>query len=86
MYAEIYTKQDCPYCVKAKELLKERSIEYREYLIGVDIDESLLLENQQLVTKEQLLERYPAAKKVPQIWLDDNHIGGHLELTIYLNK
>jgi glutaredoxin len=68
MKAEIWSKDNCPYCVKAKALLEQKGVEYREHVIGKD------------VTREQLLERVPNARTVPQIWLDGNHIGGYTEL------
>ena len=79
--AEIYTKKTCKYCNLAKKLLAERNISYREYIIGGD--PTMLLENQQVTTRESLLERYPEARTVPQIWLDGQHIGGAEELEQY---
>ena len=79
--AEIYTKKTCKYCNLAKKLLAERNISYREYIIGGD--PHLLTENQQVTTRESLLERYPDAQTVPQIWLDGQHIGGAEELEQY---
>lgn len=83
MQAEIYTKTNCPYCVRAKNLLTERGIEYREYMLSPGMDEEPTGPNQFYVTKAMLLERYPDAKTVPQIWLDDAHIGGYTELAAY---
>ena len=51
MQAEIYTKSDCPYCVKAKELLNERQVDYREYIVSPGFNEDTPLPHQQYVTK-----------------------------------
>lgn len=65
----VYTKDNCPYCVKAKTLLKGYGLEYREIVIGKD------------VTREEFLEMFPTAKTVPQIILDGERIGGYDALT-----
>jgi glutaredoxin 3 len=83
MSAEIYTKNDCPYCVKSKALLAEKNISYNEYIISAGFNERKLLPNQQYTTKAELLEKLPTAKTVPQIWLDGKHIGGYTDLVKY---
>jgi len=62
----IYGKENCPWCVKAKELVEQYSLKY-EYL---DIGRTPEL-------RTQLFERYPETKTVPQIWWADRHIGGY---------
>jgi glutaredoxin 3 len=71
MTAVIWTKEQCPYCVQAKNLLK---------LKGIDIEEKKIGEG---FTKEDLLEAVPTARTVPQIFLDGNLIGGFTELQKY---
>lgn len=85
MKAEIYTKDYCPYCTKAKALLNAQNIEYTEYLITADSNR-LAEANKQFATREQLLERAPMARTVPQIWLDGQHIGGYTDLEKYFSK
>jgi glutaredoxin 3 len=80
MKAEIYTKTMCPYCVSAKKLLTQLNIPYTEYVISVGMGESAPGANQYYVTRAQLLERAPAAKTVPQIWIDGEHVGGFDDL------
>ena len=58
----------CPFCEKAKGLLKMKGIEYEER----NIAEGWKIQD--------LLEAVPTAKTMPQIWLDDKHIGGYHEL------
>lgn len=67
----IYTKDDCPYCVKAKNLAKYRGQEYTEVKIGIDI------------TREEFLGLFPEARTVPQIVIDGVHIGGYTEYWDY---
>ena len=68
MKAIIWSKDGCPYCVQAKSLLESRSIEYEERNINQDW------------TREQLLEAVPTARTLPQIFLDQELVGGFTEL------
>ena len=86
MHAIIYTKDHCPYCTRAKALFDKHSISYEEKIIAVNgRDGRELRENQTWTTREALLEAAPAAKTVPQIWLDGQHIGGHDDLVKHLS-
>lgn len=62
---EIYTWSTCPYCLKAKGLLKQKSVEYTEYCIDGD--------NQ---AREKMSQRANGRRSVPQIFINDQHIGG----------
>lgn len=63
----IYTTATCPYCVRAKEILKEQGVNFREVLKGQPGFE----------TKEQLQESIGAVvHTVPQIVLNGTYIGG----------
>jgi len=66
--AIVWSKDSCPFCVQAKSLLKQKNIEFEERNINHDW------------TKDQLLEAVPTARTLPQIFLDDNYIGGFTEL------
>lgn len=79
MKAIIYSKEHCPFCVRAKALLKKLNIEYDEFVIG-EQGSKVLESNQSWATREDLLERAPNARTVPQIWLDGEHVGGYTEL------
>jgi glutaredoxin len=68
MQALIWSKDMCPYCDRAKSLLKQKGIQFEERKIGAGY------------TKEQLLESVPTAKTVPQIFLDGKLIGGYDQL------
>lgn len=74
MKATVWSKNHCPYCDQAKALLKIKGIEFEERNINNDW------------TKEQLLEAVPTARTVPQIFLDEQLIGGFTELKAYFNK
>ena len=66
--ALIYTKNACPFCISAKQLLDSRGISYEE----VNIEEG---ENRNL-----LFEVLPHARSVPQIFLDNEYVGGFAQL------
>jgi len=68
MRAIVWSKDNCPYCVQAKALLTQKGIEFEERKIGDGW------------TKDQLLEAVPAARTVPQIFLDGELVGGFTEL------
>jgi glutaredoxin len=68
MKAIVWSKDYCPYCVQAKTLLEQKGIEFEERKIGDGW------------TKEQLLEAVPDARTVPQIFLNDELVGGFTEL------
>jgi glutaredoxin 3 len=68
MKAIVYSKYNCPYCDQAKALLTQKGIPFEERKIGDGY------------TKEDLLEAVPNARTVPQIFLDEELIGGFTEL------
>jgi glutaredoxin len=74
MKAIVWSKDACPFCDQAKALLTQRGIVYEERRIGADY------------TREQLLEAVPTARTVPQIFLDNTHIGGFTELKQHLQE
>ena len=61
---EIYSTQVCPYCVKAKTLFETKGAAYEEIDV-TDFDE-----------RQKMMERAPGARTVPQIFINDQHIGG----------
>jgi len=74
MKAIVWSKNACPFCDQAKKLLGSRGIEFEERNLSAE-----------KWTKEQLLEAVPAARTLPQIFLDDNYIGGFTELRKHLS-
>jgi glutaredoxin 3 len=71
--AIVWSKNSCPFCVQAKNLLKLKGIEFEERNISAE-----------KWTREQMLEAVPTARTLPQIFLDDNYIGGFTELRRHL--
>ena len=71
MRATIWSTPTCNFCVKAKTTLNILKIDYEEKIIGKEY------------TKEQFLEAVPNARTVPQIFIDDVHIGGYDQLREY---
>ena len=69
MKALVWSKENCPHCIQAKSLLKQKGIEIEERVIG-----------QGPWTKDDLLRSVPTAKSVPQIFLEDEYVGGFTEL------
>ena len=74
MRATVWSKNQCPYCDQAKNLLKMKGIEYEEKNINNGYD------------REDLLAAVPGARTVPQIFLDDKLIGGFTELKKYFES
>lgn len=72
MQAVVWSKYNCPFCEQAKGLLKMKGIPFVEKKIGDGY------------TKEELLEAVPTARTVPQIFIDDQLIGGFTELKTHL--
>jgi glutaredoxin len=68
MKAIVWSKDACPYCDQAKALLKMKGIEFEEKKVGGGY------------SKEDLLEAVPNARTVPQIFLDEELIGGFDDL------
>ena len=62
---EIYTWSSCPFCIRAKGLLDKKGVEYSEYCLDGDED-----------AREEMAARANGRSSVPQIFIDDRHIGG----------
>jgi len=66
---EIYTWMTCGYCIRAKRLLRDKNITFIEYAIDGD-DQA----------REQMIQRAAGRSSMPQIFINDQGIGGFLEL------
>ncbi|MGH1486401.1 MAG: glutaredoxin 3 [Cellvibrionaceae bacterium] len=64
----IYTTRYCPFCVRAKQLLDHKNVDYHE--IPVDKDRGL---------REKMMKE-SGQRTVPQIWINKQHVGGCDEL------
>ena len=65
----IYTGDLCIHCEWAMELLSRKNIEFKEYNIAKDATK-----------REEMFKKSNGAKTVPQIFIDEQHIGGNAEL------
>ena len=72
--AIVWSNIGCHFCEMAKDLLKQKGIEYEERNLAKDWK------------VQQLLEAVPNARSVPQIFVDDKYIGGYDELVKQLNE
>lgn len=66
---EVYTKAFCPYCTRAKGLLDSKGVSYDEYDITTGGPK-----------RSEMLERSGGRATVPQVFIDDRHIGGSDDL------
>lgn len=64
MNITMYTKDHCPNCTAAKMILDSEGLDYRE--IDVTVGDRLA----------NLLREYPDARQMPQIFINDQRIGG----------
>lgn len=74
MHVEMYTRQGCEFCDKAKILLRNWNIPYIENKLDVDF------------TRQNLVEKYSTARTYPVIVVDGFYIGGYEELSTLLEK
>jgi len=65
----IYTTQQCPYCVSAKQLLTRKGYTYKE----IDVSDTSL--------RDMLVKKAQGRKTVPQIFIGDLHVGGFDDLS-----
>jgi glutaredoxin 3 len=66
---EIYTTTFCPFCVRAKRLLKSKGVEFAE--IDVTHDDAL---------RAKMVEMSGGRRTVPEIFIDGKIVGGFDEL------
>jgi glutaredoxin 3 len=62
---EIYTWQTCPFCIRAKLLLWWKGVQFTEYKIDGDNE-----------ARNSMAERANGRRTVPQIFINQQHIGG----------
>jgi len=64
----VYTKESCPYCVRAKQLLQGKGVPFEEHNLENKPDEL------------EALKARTKMRTVPQIFINDQLIGGFTEL------
>jgi glutaredoxin 3 len=70
----IYSKDNCPNCLTAKQILTSKNLEY----IDVDVELGHRWKN--------MLREYPDARQMPQIFINDQRVGGLIGLQAALQK
>lgn len=65
----IYTTRMCSYCLAAKQLLKGKGVDYEEFDVSRDPQR-----------RQEMMQKAMGRTSVPQIWIDDTHVGGFDEL------
>ena len=66
---EVYSTAVCPYCVAAKNLLKSKGLEWTEVRVDTDTAQ-----------RDAMLARSGGRRTVPQIFINDRHVGGYDDL------
>ena len=61
---EMYVKTFCPYCYRAEMLLESKGVEFETYLLD------------SAERRQEMIERANGRTTVPQIFIDDHHVGG----------
>lgn len=62
---EVYSGSYCPYCERAKKLLAQRGLEFTEYDVQAEPER-----------RDEMALRAPGARTIPQIFINDRHVGG----------
>ena len=65
----VYTSDYCSYCVQAKKLLQNKGFDFDE--LNIQNDDSL---------RNEMLEKSHGMRTVPQIFINNSHVGGYTEL------
>jgi glutaredoxin 3 len=65
----MYSSMMCPFCFRAKALLKQKGAAFKE--INVDMNPQ---------ARAEMRQKAGGATSVPQIWIGDTHVGGCDEL------
>ena len=68
-HVEIYTKEYCGYCARAKALLRDKGVSFEEYDITMGGPK-----------RAEMIERSKGGMTVPQIFIDGKHVGGSDDL------
>ena len=74
LHITIYTRDNCPNCVSAKRILEAANLKY----VDVDIQLGDRLAN--------FLKEFPDARQMPQIFINDQRVGGVEGLKVALRK
>ena len=84
MKVEVYSKNNCQHCIKAKNLLNLRGIEFTTYMLQESPTQEIA-EGDVPYTREDFFELFPNARSVPQIVIDGKAIGSYEQLVSFLD-
>lgn len=70
----VYTKTECPYCYKVKQVLELTGNKFVEYTLGQDF------------TKEQFYAEFGDGSTFPQVLCDDKKLGGCIDTVKFLKE
>ncbi len=70
----VYSKPDCGFCEKAKSLLESKQISYDEIIVANDRRAD---DGKKYVTVDELRKLVPNVRSVPQIFKENEYIGGY---------
>lgn len=70
----IYSKQDCPYCYKVKQVLELTGSNFVVYNLGEDF------------TKEEFYSEFGEGSTFPQVLCDDKKLGGCTDTVKFLKE
>ena len=74
-YVTVYMGPMCAFCDAAKRLLTKKNIPYKEINIALDEDK-----------RKEMLKKSNGKRTIPQIFIEDYHVGGYVELRALENK
>ena len=66
---EIYSSMLCGFCYRAKKLLKQKGVDFEEIEVTMNAGR-----------KREMIQRAGGRTSVPQIFIDDHHVGGFDDL------
>ena len=71
----VYMGPMCAFCDAAKRLLTKKNIPYKEINIALDEDK-----------REEMIKKSSGKRTIPQIFIEEHHVGGYVELRALENK
>ena len=74
MNFKIYSKENCPYCYKVKQVLELTGSKYESYYLGEDF------------TREEFYAKFGQGSTFPQVICDDSTIGGCVDTIKFLRE
>jgi glutaredoxin len=70
----VYSKPECGFCEKAKALLMTKNLKYDEVIVDTGVSQET---GKKYVTVDELRKLIPNVRSVPQIFKENEYIGGY---------